>query len=339
MRSVDRRRLLVPRQSGEILDFASRIYQQLAIPMLKLTLAPLFLAFVGLVFITNFVWPNVWATRNPTDLGAQVLELMFSLSIGFAVAFPILCIGLGYATATTTSLISNYIQGQEVDLEGARSDGYNGGKVMATLIFGIFIRAACGIIFAGAILFLSALLESASPSNAATLASGSLVLMAFAVGVIILPIILGAHSLAPVAAIVENVKAKEAYRRSQVLLKATSLYGGKVSIPSGYLTIFSVGLISVLMWFLISVGMQTAWGLTGLHGFVKDKFGASIFGQAILEGVAAVPTFVCLWLLVPYITCCLVTLYFDRRVRIEALDIEMLAHDVLESTEDSDLRL
>ena len=59
----------------------------------------------------------------------------------------------------------------------------------------------------------------------------------------------------------------------------------------------------------------------------------------LVEGMGALPSFLALWLLVPFLSCSLVTIYFDRRVIIEGYDIEMMARDVLQGTEKADLRL
>ena len=79
--------------------------------------------------------------------------------------------------------------------------------------------------------------------------------------------------------------------------------------------------------------------MAGVIEWAESIGGRSIAMAVLVEGSSALPSFLALWLLVPFLSCSLVTIYFDRRIRIEGFDIETMARDVLEGTEKADLRL
>ena len=99
MRSVDRRRLLTPRNTGEILDLATRLYQRLALPLLRLTFPPMLFCFLGLIF---FAWGSVlflWrdgVVSDPLAIGAAG-PLLFAIAGCIAV--------LGYAGVVGVGLL------------------------------------------------------------------------------------------------------------------------------------------------------------------------------------------------------------------------------------------
>jgi hypothetical protein len=78
--------------------------------------------------------------------------------------------------------------------------------------------------------------------------------------------------------------------------------------------------------------------MSGLTDLIQDFAGRGVFFAIVAETVLTLPTFAAVWILVPFMTCCVTVLYFDRRVRLEALDIETMAHDALKGSETADLR-
>ena len=334
MRSVDRRRLLTPRNTGEILDLATRLYQRLALPLLRLTFPPMLFCFLGLIFFQGFVLPGLWGTSNPDNYSAQVGEVAIAFAVWLLVALPVFAVGLGYATALSGRLVSGYILSQEVDLKEAVESAKAGAITTAKLLFRIVMRATAVLIFAGAMLMFSAYMESSGgQSDAALNFATFLAVVAFIGGIIAAPIMINIDGLAPAVAIVEGVSSKTALRRSRLLIRR------RRHIPDGYPALFLTWIICLFMWGLLYVGIDLVLMLAGVTGWVESLGGRSITMAILVEGLSALPSFLALWLLVPFLSCSFVTIYFDRRIKIEGFDIETMARDVLEGTEEADLRL
>lgn len=334
MRSVDRRRLLTPRSTGEILDLATRLYQRLALPLLRLTFPPMLFCFLGLIFFQGFVLPGLWLTSSPDDYTAQVGEVAIAFAVWLLVAVPVFAVGLGYATALSGRLVSGYILSQEVNLKEAVESAKTGAMTTAKLLFRIVLRATAVLIFAGGLLLYSAYLESSGAGSSAALDFASvLAFIAFLAGIVAMPIMINIDGLAPVVAIVEGVSSKDALRRSRLLIRRQR------HIPDGYQALFLTWFICLITWGVLNTGIKTVLSMSGVSEWAESIGGRSIAMAVLVEGLSALPLFLALWLLVPFLSCSLVTIYFDRRIRVEGFDIETMARDVLEGTEEADLRL
>lgn len=109
------------------------------------------------------------------------------------------------------------------------------------------------------------------------------------------------YSLAVPAAVLENVKTREALRRSKHLSSGS---GGRV---------FTIYVLMILLIWIVSFGLTYA--TVALLG--KNAQGG-LFGQTLQQLV----TFLATTLASPILTIALALLYYDQRVRKEAFDIE-----------------
>ena len=152
-------------------------------------------------------------------------------------------------------------------------------------------------------------------------------------GFIMVPVVMSRLSLAPAIAAIEGVRPKTAMQRSKTLMAKSR------HIPSGYDTLLNLWVVSILVALVLWVGFYSAFGMSGLTDLITSFGGRTVLWSLLAETLLTLPTFLAVWLLVPFMTCCVTVLYYDRRVRLEALDIEAMAHDVLKGTQEADLRL
>lgn len=333
MRSVDRRRLLQPRRPQEILDLSTRLYRKLAWPILRLTLPSMVLLYAGLVFFQGFVLPGLLTTSAPDDIRVQFGELMTVYAIALFVALPIVVIALGHTVGLTTRLIADYMLEQKVDLDAAAGAAKKGAMTMVGLLTSIFLRSGIVLMVSGGLMMVSAYSEQAGyTSGLADLATLFAVLGLIA-GFIMVPIVMSRLCLAPAIAVVEGMPPRTARKRSGTLMARSR------HIASGYDTLLSLWVVSFFVALVLWLGFFGAFSMSTLSGFIQGLSGRSILWSIFAETLMTLPTFLAVWLLVPFMTCCVTVLYFDRRVRLEALDIEEMAHDVLKGTQEADLRL
>ncbi len=331
MRSVDRRRLLQPRTTSQIVDFTARTYQKLAWPIMRLTVPSTFLFFVSLVFFQTFILPGIFQTQAPGDLRQQFEEVMLVVSLGVFVGLPIALLAMSYSIGLASRAVAEYVLEQKVDTDSALEASSKGVRTMFPLLINIFFRSGIYLVIAGALFMVSAYFESTGNE---IVAEGMTVIavLGLTVSLIIVPIFFGSLSMAPAVAAIEGVGAKRALERGGILIKKAR------HISSGYDALLHVWVIAVVCGALLWGGTYAVLGESGAIGVLEEAAGQNFLWSIFAETVAALPGLFTIWLIIPYLACGLTVIYFDRRVKLEALDIETMAHDVIKGTESADLR-
>jgi hypothetical protein len=326
MRSFDRRRLLRPYRSGEAIDLALRIYRSIARPVLVFSLPTMTLAAAGLLFISTFVYPSLTETKFEGNVGAQFGEVSFGLLVAFVVVCPLMVVSLGYVSGLCVRLTSNIILGQELDLDLARREAPKSAMLMFRTIFASMIRALVVLVVAVLLLGVSALLSSMGPE--AAIIQGMIAFIAIVgifVGVLSLPYVLFQMCLAPAAAILENLTPKEAFVRSKFLLKKP------VAIPGAGDVIAHLWVIIILGTLLLCGGLAAAVSMFPIEGWLQGQIWLGPWVEILIGLVHILPFALAIWLLAPLWSTTVTVLYYDRRSRLEAYDISILADDVLKS--------
>lgn len=325
MRSVDRRRFLRPMSSGEIIDLATRCYQVLAKPVLRLTILPMLFCYAGLIFLQTFILPQLFETRSEAVSG-QVAEVMIAYCIALVVALPLFVVGLAYSSGLTVRLVSDFILGNEVDIEKAKIAAATSGKAMIKLLYGVFFRAAGIILLAGLCLVASAYLESLGlQENVIFLLASMASIGGLLIGILAIPIVLNMYALVPQAAVMEGLAGKDAFQRSRALMKSVRYHGNASSTTVG----------TWIVCFFVFLGLNLGFGaileLINFSTTIQSALQLGSFSTVLVSALEMLPTFLALWLIAPIWSTATTILYFDRRVRLEALDIWLLADDVLKS--------
>jgi hypothetical protein len=333
MRSVDRRRLLQPRTPNQILDLSTRLYHRLAWPILRLTLPSMVLLYAGLVFFQGFVLPGLLTTSDPDSISVQFGEVMTVYAVALFVALPVVVIALGHTVGLTTRLIADYMLEQRSDLDAAVRSARAGAMTMVGLLTHIFLRSGVVLMVSGGFMMGSAYADHAGYNTAVADLATFFAVVGLVVGFIMVPIVMSRLCLAPAVASVEGVRPQMALKRSRTLMAKSR------HISSGYDTLLNLWVVSIFVALVLWLGFYGAFGMSGLSDLIQGLSGRSILWSVFAETLMTLPTFLAVWLLVPFMTCCVTVLYFDRRVKLEALDIEVMAHDVLKGTQEADLRL
>lgn len=319
MRSVDSRDLLRPLRAGEIVDLSIRFFQHHGLRLLGLTLAPTIASYLVLVFITEFVFPAYFRTNAPGSVGVQVGEVMLTTLVALFAGVPLLGLGLNYATGIAVRVVSCSVLALPIDEQQALRDARRSLSSATALSLGIVLKALGVLLVSGALLLASALVKG---SSLAPLAAG-IASIGLAVGFLVAPFILYHYALAVPVLILENADPKTALRRSRELLKRVPYH------TAGSETVISLWLVMLLVGGVLFASILTIWNLLGVQGWLANLLGGGLWGAMLLPALGYVPLFFALWAVTPFWAVGATLLYYDRRVRLEAYDIDVLAKDVL----------
>ncbi len=316
----DRRALLTPRAPLELVDLSERLYRRLFRRVAQDGAGAFGLLFLAVGFLGAFVLPNAFTTTQPGSDAGQAVEL-FSALVGFVLlAAPIIAVASGYLSSLSSSYASQVILGEEIDAPAARRRA--GGRLWAAtrLIAASLLRVAILPAITTVLLALTAI--ASKGGGPASLFLSVLAVIFFLLSLAGVPILLLASSLAPVIASVEGVPPRLARKRSRELMR--SLHGN----GSGYGPLLLLAGVCVLIGLLAWGGFSLALVILQelLRAPIEALPGAA---QRAVDGVWSIlgPTLALAFVL-PYWAFGCTALYFDRRVRLEALDIMIVQEDV-----------
>lgn len=319
----EKRAWLRPLGTGETIDTALRLYQRSAWMVLRLTAIPMVVCLAAVVFFQSVVVPGLTTTRNAGSVGGEVTEIMVAIAIGVFVAGPLFCLGLGRATGTVVSLTTDLIHGRKIEIDSARAAASKStGAVAASLALAL-ATSLIGITIAGLIALFGMLLERQDSSGSLwSGVSGLFAGLAAVVGFITFPLAMNSRSLAPVVAVVEGKSGRQAVQRSRRLMKS---FRGHTMADG---VTVSVALILLLFGIPLYFSLQGIVEATGLKGLLSHWSPVPGVGQ-LLAGVAdGMPVYLTMWLLLPLWPTAMTVLYYDRIVRFEAYDVQVMLEDI-----------
>lgn len=309
--------------STELIDTAVRVYQQIGWLFLKQTVVPAIFVVTAFAFIERFIVPAFFVTKNASSLSVQFTEVAFAIGLTLLVGGPLFIIGVSATTALVTQMVSDYMLGRTPSAEAA----YKAAKRTIGTLLRVHIREmffSCGgLILAVALSALSSTLDQVTSSE--NVVAGLVALVAFfgfAAGGFLFLLIVSRHALAPPIAVLENLKPKQAAKRSAELLRS---FG---AIPGGYGNVWSLYVVLFLLSILVSGGLNGMLALIGFPNRFETYFDNIPYGGLFIEALRLVPLFLWVWTIIPVWATTITLIYFDRRIRLEGYDIEALAADV-----------
>lgn len=320
--------------SGEVLDLALRLYQSIGLVMLKATALPSVFCFAAIAFITEFSIPMLFFTRTPGSTSGQIGEALATLGIGVAVGGPLFLIGIAYAAGVIVHLVSDYIGGRSPSEASAHRGARQ--RLGSLLLFNArdLIQAWSGMLLGFGGLVAGAVLADLLPGNDMWPALATLVaVFAFVAALFIMPWILARHALAPAVICLEGQRPGPAIRRSIDLMR------GMGWAPSGYFTIVLLYCVELLLLLLIWIGAGASLGLVQSILDAQAMQSWPVIGVVLVKMLELAPLFVAIWTVIPVWFTTTTLLYFERRIRLEGYDIQLLAQEVWRSDRQSRFEL
>jgi hypothetical protein len=295
---------LRPLSTGQLLDRTFSLYRRNFVLFVTIAaIAPaLYLAMQAVLVGTAAATPaRGWPGPRQSPSVATTIVPVVVLFVGLLVWM----LGLALTHAATIQAVSAVHLGRKTSFREA----YGSLKGRYGRIIGVFLSVAIRV-FGGAILLMSAAIGLGAGSVAGGRAfglaggiAGVIIAVAAAIAAAMLAVTLFVrYALAVQACVVENIKGREALKRSAVLTKGSR---------SRVLTVYT--LFVVLTWVMGAV--------TGLIALALS----AIIPSGIFAAIAIqLASFVAGALTGPLVTIGMSVLYFDERVRKEAFDLQLM---------------
>jgi len=323
----DRKNRLRLMKSSEMLDTALRIYQRLGLTFLRLTVAPALLCLASVGFVQNYVLPDLFTTNGKGN-GAQFMgEIAGALGLAVFVGGPLFLLGLSYTSSLVVHLVSDYMLGNQPDPEAAAETARN----VLPRLFLVNLKELClslsGIIASTCVMGVGGYVAKTSADTDATagivVGIGALGLI---LGCFVFLYIVACDALAAPIAVLENAGSRLASKRSRKLLKKAGYHlGGASSIWSLYILLLFLSLV-------LGSGLYLFIELLGIRQHLSDLLSFLPGEQLFLQAFDLLPSFIVIWTLMPVWASVITIVYYERRIRLEGFDIDVLASEIAHGT-------
>lgn len=312
---------LRPMSTQEVVDTTTKVFREVGARVLRPTLGAATLVYIAITLTTQVLFPQLFLTRNPDDLLAQLGEVLLAVLIGVGAAFPVFAIGFAWVSVHATFAVSDYFSGRNPHEEERlrRADQHLPRAIK--LAFRVFGVALAGPIVGLLMLVLAALLNVFNREALSAL-SGGVGIFGLLVSVIIFLVVLVRQALAPSALLLEGLSPKEAMRRSSTLLK------GFRGATGGDETVVTLGVLLILVSAFLIGGVSFIYSIFNVTEWLTTLVGRHWWGEMLVALVVGLPNLLGLWIIAPLGAIGSAVIYHERRIRLEGHDIEILHHEL-----------
>ncbi|MER3496983.1 MAG: hypothetical protein C4320_09660 [Armatimonadota bacterium] len=313
----------LPSSPAEVGAYAQRAYRARLGPILSASLLPTLILVLVERYTFTVLYPSLTSTNAPTSNVVQAQEFEVQLLIGLAVAGPLVLLAVaGYLIAAYTQFgqWSGLIPAAHAVEERRR---FGRAVVILARLFG---RELIVPLIGAAVMVLGGVSERVLGEDSYI---GGVLLLAGG-GIAIISLLITLNRFARLfegvpAALYESLTPREAVQRIRERFKRPKKGSSGSRVPitatSQEGTIFALAFL-MLIFILGLRSALDAFGLQeGLAGAVRDP----VTTLVISETISSLPIFLAALFLAPYFALLIVTAYFERRVRTEGLDIELMA--------------
>jgi hypothetical protein len=275
----------------------------------------------------HFVGRNLLTTSSPDSVMSQAGELMLVLGIGTLAAAPLVLVAYAYMSAVTSLYVSDITLGRTPHTGSIQR------RVLASLpgitivIFLVVLRALGGLAIGFGLLLLSALLDSQGAGASSMAPVVALLGVVGIIGGVVLFFVFAARDLlAPVIMLQEGAKPLTSLRRSRTLSASGSGVMG---------LLFVTLLIQLLLW----GSLQLPAGLLQDYLLSQGVASGNLVLKVLYSLLSSFGAYASFLLVHPVFIAGVTVVYFDRRVRGEGFDIELLAQDIWKKSRAVDFEL
>ena len=275
------------------------------------------------MFFWSFAVPTFFSTKDPNSTATQFAEAGIALGLGIFVAAPLFILGMAYSSTIATHMVSDFMVGNVPNLQGAK----RGAKRKLKSVFGLLMREVLGgcffFLIALVLLFLSVILTESTESGDFTPVFTSILgTLGIVAGIIWAPLSMVRDGLSPAAMIMEDMGTSASIKRSRSLLKSEGPHA------TGYDPLVHTLVLIAILYLVGAWGLMALSSELGIGSFLADQFVGSSWADVLNAAFDFLPWFLVIWVTIPLWSTVTTILYFERRVRKEGYDIEVLAQDV-----------
>jgi hypothetical protein len=300
----------------ESIDLTVEAFRALGWNLLRRSALPAFYCVAVNYFLNRVVLEDFFTTQVGSSVHQQLFEVVGRLLLLLFVAVPLLVIGVSYLSGLATSMVGDWVGGLIPDSDSAAN------RALQALpkVTGVILRVAATSMVALSASFLTLFISSSlSPKGTSTPIMVLVGLLGLAVAFLLVAYEWVASSLVVPVAMVEGLKGSKAARRSRELL------GARTAGPSGYYAVMKLMLTMFFLELALLAGVSTAFEMLGVQGLIGRFIGAYWLRQTCLEASNFALTFCVYWIALTFGAVGRAVVYFERRVQIDGLDVELMA--------------
>ncbi len=307
---------------GELFDVSLGVYQTLGWTILKRIALPALFCLIAGAFVFYYALPSYYFTRQPDSEEAQLIEMLLTSIFSFFIAGPLFLIGSAWATILVTRYVADYMLSQLMDESGAQRAVRR--TLFRTILLGLrqLGLSLVGVAIGFGLLILSWAGDRWMNSETASAIFYPLGIMGIAVGIGWFLYCQGRHGLLVPVAVIEGLHGKAALKRSKELVRAIPFHG------SGTSNLSALMILLIFLVLLLGFGFQGLLSLLPLHDAARALNLVPIVEAVLTESLALLPWFIVIWVCLPVWAATTTLIYFERRIRLEGLDVEHLSRDV-----------
>ncbi len=317
--------------SAEMLDLALGAYRTLGWTLLRSALAPTLICTSAVAFVVDYVIPSLGTTRHVGDQAAQVVEAAITVGLAILVGLPLFAFGFAYISGVSVRLASEFTVGDQPDLEAAqRAARANLYRVTWVILRGLML-ALLPFVISLALFFVGGFWTN-SGADTDGIASGlvGLSFLGMLVGIVFFFLIAANQSLAAPVILIEELPWRAAVRRGRNLLRNVAFHG------SGVGAMWSLYWYTALASFVIWLGAGGVLALLGARDVLDRALAGWPVQSVALTAFDLLPIFLVIWAILPFWGVAATVIYYERRIRLEGYDIDLLAKDIKLSPRDQE---
>ena len=310
-----------PMKPGELIDRGLRVYQRNAAMVLRNSAFPALICVAAFAILDNFVLPLAFTSQTGAKDSEQAMNASIAAILAVVVGGPLYMTGAAWITGLSSRIALATLCGRDIDEDEVVEATRSNLSVLVRTLSLSSLKASSIIIVSTALILLSGFLTG-RPGVDPSL-PGTLIILGTIgdiVGLLVWCFIRMRESLViPIVCFEEIVGPKSAAKRSASLLKGNRYHAAGLDAASN-----SAGLMLIVM--LLFLGsIYAAATLVGIQGFVESLIGPGPIRSLVNTCLDILPVYFAVLMLLPAWGSILSTIYFDRCIRLEGLDIETLA--------------
>lgn len=290
------------------------------------------IAYLTILVLQTAFLPAIFSVdegrTSPID---QISQVTSSVVAALVFGLPLMLGSLAYAQSLIALLTTQFLLGETPSLPKAQGIVLDRWKLIAKSQLLLAARALvmpfiCLVLFA---------VGSFGEDSALSGVSSTLAVLTLLLSIAWVPSIATHNALVPVIAVTEDITARKIFKRNSELLSQVKIgnvvvhRSGKELMGQIWGTIFLLAVVSgfgygaLLSLFDISTEAQRMFQNDGTSAIVRSV-------------ITMIPWFLALWCGVCIWSVAIAVVYFDRRIRLEGLDIDLLAKEANHRTRGSD---
>lgn len=327
-----RRQMSQPSSTAEQLDAITYIARCLGSLFIRSTAGPMVIAYLTILVLQNAFLPAIFSVdagrTSPID---QISQVTSSVIAALLFGLPLMLGSLAYAQSLIALLTTQFLLGETPSLPKAQGIVLDRWKLITKCQLLLAARSLvmpfiCLVLFA---------VGSFGEDSTLTGVSSTLAMFTLLLSIVWVPSIATHNALVPIIAVTEDVTARQSFKRNSELLSQVKI-GSVVVHRSGKELMGQIWALIFLLAVVSGFGYGSLLSMFDIAVEAQRIFQSEGSGAIVRSIITMIPWFLALWCAVCIWSVAIAVVYFDRRIRLEGLDIDLLAKEANHRTRGSD---